>query len=172
MKPIRILAISFLLVIGLGISVVGASTLPSQVSSAGTFAMPYADSTPNPQKTKIPEGETPDGNQVANAGIAQAIAKYLGVTEAEVDALHDSGKGFGEIVKAYVLAQASGKSVDDIFASRARTGLGRNTQVACGCQVEHVAWQNHAERFAEQAICHRECARQQRRPPEQRERQR
>lgn len=50
--------------------------------------------------------------------VATAIAKYFGVNTTVVTSLHNSGHGYGEIVKAFVLAKSSGKSVDDIFAMR------------------------------------------------------
>ncbi len=51
--------------------------------------------------------------------IATAIAKFFNVSPTVVTALQNSGHGYGEIVKAFALARASGKSVDEIFALRA-----------------------------------------------------
>ena len=61
--------------------------------------------------------------------IAEAITQYFSgtltttVTVSDVVELHNSGWGFGEIFKLYLLAQESGKTVDQIKALR-DSGMG------------------------------------------------
>jgi hypothetical protein len=51
--------------------------------------------------------------------IAECISRtFDGVTATDVLALRSEGYGFGEVVKAYFLAQAGGLSVDEILAMR------------------------------------------------------
>lgn len=112
MNAIRMFAISFVVILGLSLSTVAiAAPIHSEQSPVAQVAAPKAE----PTKTKTPEKED---EKAGTERIAQAIAKYFKVDVAKVNALFDSGKGFGEIVKAYALAQSSGKSVDEIFAMR------------------------------------------------------
>jgi hypothetical protein len=57
--------------------------------------------------------------------VAQRLATAFGVSYDEIMAWHCKGYGFGEIAKAYKLAQLTGKTASDIFALRmARQGWG------------------------------------------------
>ncbi len=56
--------------------------------------------------------------------VAQALADEFGGSAEEMLALHDQGIGFGAMFKLYLLAGASGMSVDDLMATIAADGDG------------------------------------------------
>ena len=60
--------------------------------------------------------------------VAKAIAKEFNVSDDKILKLHMEGWGFGEIVRLYEIAKASGKSVDEIMEMRKHEGWG---------QIEH-----------------------------------
>ncbi len=111
MNALRILAIGLVIVAGIGVST---ATIAAPVHTAQPLILPA-----DPPKTKTPEAGKTSDDKTGDERVAQSIAKFFGVPVADVLTLHNSGKGYGEIVKAYALAQGSGKSVNDIFASRA-----------------------------------------------------
>jgi hypothetical protein len=57
--------------------------------------------------------------------VALAISKFfsVSVTYTQVMSMHQSGLGFGEIARAYMMAQSSGKTVDELLAMR-ESGMG------------------------------------------------
>jgi hypothetical protein len=71
-----------------------------------------------PQATTAPDSCNRPGHPVA-----QAIANTFGVPYEEVMAFHCAGNGFGNIVRAYMLAQASGGSAKD-YIDRHKSGEG------------------------------------------------
>ncbi len=122
MNALRILAIGLVIVAGIGVST---ATIAAPVHTAQPLILPA-----DPPKTKTPEAGKTSDDKTGDERVAQSIAKFFGVPVADVLTLHNSGKGYGEIVKAYALAQGSGKSVNDIFASARETEtLGVSGQV-------------------------------------------
>ena len=122
MHILKIAAITLAVVTALGASAVVGGTAQSDAwASAGGASRPHVTKTPRaPEKTKTPEPremETesePEDNQVASA-----IASHFGVSVDAVTGVHQQGLGYGEIARAYALAQMSGKSVSDLLAWRA-----------------------------------------------------
>ena len=123
MNTFKILLLSLAVVIALSMSAaaIAAPIHTDQPSMVRADATGQAEPThANPPKTKTPEPKKPDADNAANnARVAQAIANFFSVPVAQINAWHDAGIGYGEIIKAYALAQGSGKSVESIFASRA-----------------------------------------------------
>ncbi len=80
------------------------------------------------------DGDEADGNEVELQGgdgdgngaqkVAQALADEFGGSAEDMLALHDQGIGFGAMFKLYVLAGASGMSVDDLMATITADGDG------------------------------------------------
>ena len=60
--------------------------------------------------------------------IAEAIAKEFDLSVDQVLKLHKEGWGFGEIVRLYEIAKASGKSAEEIMEMRKHAGWGQIEQ--------------------------------------------
>ncbi len=124
MKLVRILAVVF--AIGFALSASG-------IAWANTgAAMGMADATVTPEPTETPEPES-------DSRVAQAIADEFEVDVEEIIALHAEGLGYGEIVKAYALAEASGKTVEEILAMK-EEGMGWG-EIAQALEVKPGAWE-------------------------------
>ncbi|MBI3537393.1 MAG: hypothetical protein HY070_07555 [Chloroflexi bacterium] len=120
MYAVKIIALMATLVATFGASAI-ATASPGNNLSGGTIFQegPSVKRTPGIEKSKTPdpkETETESANE--NNKNTEAIAKYFGVSLAEVDALRQQGFGLGEIAHLYALAKASGKSVSELAALR------------------------------------------------------
>jgi|GEM_PF-6051700 len=89
----------------------------------------------------IQEGDTPDqddddkgdddsdddGSLLENGQhpVANAIAQEFNITNEEIVALHQAGYGFGEIAKAYSLADELGMAPEDILPQAREVGWGK-----------------------------------------------
>ena len=90
--------------------------------NAGTSAQTQTQATVKTKtnaQTKASVNTKTNANADNSLKVATAIANQFGVSVSDVTALHNSGWGYGEIVKLYEMAKASGKSVTDIEAMRA-----------------------------------------------------
>ena len=116
MNARRVMLICFVLLIGLGL---GTAALASPIALEQSPIV-LADSTPAATKTPKPEKSLDADDSANNQRVPEAIGKYFGVTASDLLTLHQAGKGWGEIVKAYTLAQASKVSIAEIFAMRAQ----------------------------------------------------
>ncbi len=122
MNILKITAIILAVVTTLGASAVAGTAAPSDAqASAGGANRPRVTKTPRaPERTETLESrETETENEREDNQVASAIAKHFGVGVDAVNRLHQQGLGYGEIARAYALAQMSGKSVSDLLALRA-----------------------------------------------------
>ncbi|MBE2268636.1 MAG: hypothetical protein IAE80_10440 [Anaerolinea sp.] len=80
------------------------------------------DVTPTPESTAIPTDEADDCNRPDHPA-AEVIAERFDVPYDEVIGWHCDGFGFGEITRAYVLAETTGETADS-YLERRRGGEG------------------------------------------------
>lgn len=113
-----VVAIGFALLI-LGSPSLGTelNILPLSLTNAGT---PF-DAAELRLSSNVTQTVTSTADMTGSVKVATAISKYFSVTVDSVLALHNAGYGYGEIVKAFSLAQMSGNktTVDEIFKLRA-----------------------------------------------------
>lgn len=131
MLNVKMILIGLATVVGLGASAVAAGPALNNLSSAihvkTTQNVELDD--PNINDSFTSSATTTE----ANHKVADAIANYYGVSTEEIVAWHDKGYGYGEIVKAYALADASGESVSAILAMKSSgEGWGNIEKNLCG----------------------------------------
>lgn len=131
MRPARTLAIMISVLAALGI---GTVALAAPSSGAGLYAGWRSGAAPSdlgPGDTITPTATLTTTNPLTGTNpltstmpvsgsnkVADAIAKYFGVEVTEIVQMHTEGMGFGSIVIALNLANASGKPIDEILAMR------------------------------------------------------
>ncbi|MBI5653231.1 MAG: hypothetical protein HZC40_22715 [Chloroflexi bacterium] len=97
MKRLKFVVFAFAILLGLSITT---SVFAASGSNSGVGATVTTTVEPTEESKQVP----------------QAIADHFEVNVANVVEWHTKGFGYGEIVKAYALAQETGKTVAEIFA--------------------------------------------------------
>lgn len=122
----RTVAMFVAMVLGLGVSAVAlaapsVTVKPFELEATATPSLApgtlVVTGTPSPPQPTSSRNETPQAKNGAQLP-AEALSLEFDVSLDEVIALHESGLGFGEIVKLYALAKTTGKSVDELLAMR------------------------------------------------------
>lgn len=85
------------------------------------------DDTPDPDDDDDGDDLDDDGSLLKNEQhpVANAIAQEFNITHEEIVALHQAGYGFGEIAKAYSLADELGMAPQDILSQVREVGWGK-----------------------------------------------
>ncbi len=104
MKLVRFLAVVSTIVLALSMGGIAWANTGAAIGAMEGTITPEPSVTPEPTQ--------------ADQKVAQAIADEYEVDVKDIIALHQEGLGYGEIAKAYALAEITGKSVEDILAMK------------------------------------------------------
>jgi len=91
--------------------------------TAEVTSEPTAEVTAEPTVEVTSEPTSEAGCEQTNQPVAQRLADSFGVSYAEIIGWHCQGFGFGEIARAYLLANSTGDSASTYFAER-QSGMG------------------------------------------------